>query len=69
VLIDDDYQGHGLGTELWRRLVEVARAEKLDRATAEILPENLQMIEICRLLGFRLEPDADVIHAVLDLAN
>jgi acetyltransferase len=69
VLIADEYQGHGLGTELWRRLVEVARAEKLERATAEILPENLQMIEICRLLGFRLEPDADVIHAVLDLAN
>jgi hypothetical protein len=27
------------------------------------------MIEICRLLGFRLEQDSDVIHAVLDLAN
>jgi len=38
-----------------------------DRVTAEILPENLQMIEICRLLGFRLEPDQDQIHAVLDL--
>jgi len=67
VLIADEVQGHGLGTELWRRLVEIARAEKLDRATAEILPENLQMIEICRLLGFRLEQDPDVIHAVLDL--
>jgi len=68
VLIADDYQGHGLGTELWRRLVEIARAEKLDRVTAEILPQNLQMMEICRLLGFRLEPDQDVIHAVLDLS-
>ncbi len=67
VLIADKYQGHGLGTELWRRLVEIARDEKLDRVTAEILPENRQMIEICRLLGFRLEPDEDVIHAVLDL--
>ena len=69
VLIADAYQGHGLGTELWRRLVEIARAEKLDRVTAEILPENLQMIEICRLLGFRLEPDQDVIHAVLELVE
>jgi len=67
VLIADEYQGHGLGTELWRRLVEIAGAEKIDQVTAEILPENLQMIEICRLLGFRLEPDGDVIHAVLDL--
>jgi acetyltransferase len=67
VLIADEVQGHGLGTELWRRLVEIARAEKLDRVTAEILPENRQMIEICRLLGFHLEADADVVHAVLDL--
>jgi len=67
VLISDQYQGHGLGTELWRRLVEIGRAEKLDRVTAEILPENRQMIEICRALGFRLEPDQDVIHAVLNL--
>ena len=69
MLIADAYQGHGLGTELWRRMVEIARDEKLDRVTAEILPENTQMIEICRLLGFRLEPDGDVIHAVLDLAD
>jgi acetyltransferase len=68
VLIADEVQGHGLGTELWRRLVEIARAEKLDRVTAEILPENRQMIEICRLLGFHLEAEVDVIHAVLDLA-
>ena len=31
VIVSDDYQGHGLGTELMRRLVEVARAEKMTR--------------------------------------
>lgn len=69
VLTADEYQGHGLGTELWRRMVEIARAEKLSRVTAEILPENVQMIEICRLLGFRLEPEGEVVHAELDLAG
>ncbi len=69
VLITDEYQGRGLGTEIWRRLVEIGRAEKLDRLTAEILPENRQMIEICRLLGFRLEAEEDVVHAVLDLTR
>lgn len=69
VLITDEYQGRGLGTELWRRLMEIGRAEKLDRLTAEILPENRQMIEICRLLGFRLEAEEDVVHAVLDLSQ
>ena len=67
VLITDEYQGRGLGTEIWRRLMEIGKAEKLDRLTAEILPGNRQMIEICRLLGFRLEAEEDVFHAVLDL--
>jgi L-amino acid N-acyltransferase YncA len=36
-------QGVGLGTELSRRLAEIARAEKIERVIAEILPENVQM--------------------------
>ncbi len=30
VLVDDRYQGQGLGTELYRRLIAVARDEKLE---------------------------------------
>jgi acetyltransferase len=68
LLIADEYQGRHLGTELWRRLVEVARAEKLERVTADILTVNRAMQEICVFLGFRLEPPADeVTRAVLDL--
>ena len=55
LLISDKFQGHGLGTELLKRLLEIARLEGLDRVTADILGENRQMIEICRLLGFRLK--------------
>jgi acetyltransferase len=54
ILVSDKFQGRGLGTELLRRLVEVARAEKLLRIKGEILPENLQMQAICRKLGFQL---------------
>jgi len=68
VLISDQFQGHGLGTELLKRLIEIARADGLDRVTADILGENRQMIEICKLLGFRLEYAGDsVVKAALDL--
>jgi acetyltransferase len=55
VLIADENQGRGLGTELSRRLIEIARIEKLDRVTVEILGGNRQMIEVCRPLGFDLK--------------
>jgi len=37
-------------------LLEVARNEKLDRVTVEIVGENPQMVEVCRGLGFELGP-------------
>ena len=55
VLISDQFHGHGLGTELVRRLLEIARAEKLQRVTADILPENDHMLRVCSLLGFQLQ--------------
>jgi acetyltransferase len=68
VLIVDEYQGRGLGSELSRRLLEIARSEKLDRVTVEVLGENRQMLEVCRDLGFHLEHIADgVVHGVLAL--
>jgi acetyltransferase len=54
LLTSDQFQGQGLGTELLKRLLEIARLEGLDRVTADILGENRPMIEICRLLGFQL---------------
>jgi acetyltransferase len=71
VLITDEYQGRGLGTELSRRLVEIARTEKIARVIAEILPENIHMQRVCRELGFRMEqlPGGDGIHAVYEIAN
>jgi acetyltransferase len=59
VLISDEYQGRGLGTELSRRLVEIARAERLERVIAEILPENIHMQRVCRELGFRMDRHSD----------
>jgi acetyltransferase len=56
LVISDDVQRQGLGTELLRRLVEVARAEGLKRLSAETLPDNAGMQAACRKVGFRIEP-------------
>jgi acetyltransferase len=69
VLITDEYQGRGLGTELSRRLVEIARIEKIERVIAEILPDNIHMQRVCRELGFRMDelPDNGGVHAVYEI--
>ena len=67
-LISDEYQGRGLGSELARRLIEIARIEKLDRVTVEVLGENRHMIDVCRSLNFRLDPaEEGVVHGILAL--
>jgi acetyltransferase len=60
LLIADGFQGHGIGTQLLRQLVEIGRAEGLDRIVAEMLPENDHMIRIARQIGF------EVRHSVID---
>ena len=59
VLVDDRFQGQGLGTELYRRLIAVARDEKLKRVVCTILAENREMRAICQKLGFRMESDLE----------
>jgi acetyltransferase len=52
ILVSDPWQGHGLGSELLKRLVQIGRDEKLKRITADILGENLAMQKVARKLGF-----------------
>jgi len=68
MLISDQWQGKGIGTELLRRLIEVGRDEGLSRITAEILPDNRAMQKISQQFGFKLERSLhDPVRAVLDL--
>jgi acetyltransferase len=69
MLVSDQWQGQGIGTELLRRLIQVGRDEGLARITAEILPDNRIMQQISQRLGFRLHRSLDApVRAVLDLA-
>ncbi len=55
LLLSDRWQNRGIGSQLLRLLLQIARAEKLHRVSADILPENLEMQRVCEKLGFRLE--------------
>jgi acetyltransferase len=69
VVVADEYQKTGLGTELLRRLVEIGRAEGVKVITADILAENSAMQKMSEKLGFKLtrEPGDPVVSARLEL--
>ena len=67
MLIADPWQRQGLGTTLLNLLLEIGRAEGLDRICAEILHENRAMQHVCQKLGFQLRPTAECVHAEISL--
>ncbi|HUJ21843.1 MAG TPA: bifunctional acetate--CoA ligase family protein/GNAT family N-acetyltransferase [Bryobacteraceae bacterium] len=71
VLISDDFHRQGLGTELLRRLIAIAKEERIERISADILAENRPMQRVCERLGFKLqyEPDDGTVKAELRLVQ
>ena len=69
VLVTDRVQHLGLGTELVRRLIEVARSEGFERVVAYTIPENTAMRALAEHFGFVVQPSEDFsqIMAVLKL--
>jgi acetyltransferase len=67
ILVADAWQRRGLGTELLRRIVDIARAERIPRVTATMLTDNGVMMRVAAGLGFevRAEPgDAEATAAI-----
>jgi acetyltransferase len=54
LLVSDAWHGHGLGTELLRRLISLARKEGIRHVFGDILAENSAMQDICRQLDFEM---------------
>jgi acetyltransferase len=54
VLVSDRWHGLGLGTELLASVARVAREEKFQRLSGEILRDNLATQAIFKKVGFRL---------------
>lgn len=69
VLVSDQFQKQGLGHELLRRIIEIARDEKLSRVSAEMLTDNTAMQFIMKRLGFGVHAGQDLtsVQAFLDL--
>jgi acetyltransferase len=68
-LVTDRYQKLGLGYELLRRVVQIARDEKVSQVSAEMLPDNIAMQAVFRRLGFNIRADEDLtsLRATMDL--
>jgi acyl-CoA synthetase (NDP forming)/ribosomal protein S18 acetylase RimI-like enzyme len=56
-LVQDDYQGRGLGQLLLEHLAEAGRERGFGRFVAEVLPENTRMIQIFREQGYAVDDD------------
>lgn len=71
MLVSDRFQHQGLGTELARRSIEIARAEGLNCIFAEILSDNRAMQLICERLGFQMKRvmGESMVRAELDLSG
>jgi len=69
ILVRDNFQRTGLGTELLTRLLDIARDEGLKHVVAEILPQNEGMRRVCKKLGFTFTHDIGdgLIHAEIEL--
>jgi acetyltransferase len=69
LIVADDHQGRGLGTQMLSRLIDVAREEGIGRVVAEILAANGSMVSICRELGFEISTGSggDTVQAELSL--
>jgi acetyltransferase len=69
ILVGDPFQGIGLGGEMVRRSVDVARREGLERLIATLTEDNQIMMNIFRKVGFRFEPTTNekLVSAILEL--
>lgn len=68
VVLTDNTQGEGLGTELVRRIVPIAKDLGVSLISAEMLPENRVMARVFEKVGFSLKAtSSDRIRAELSL--
>ena len=70
ILVSDQSQNQGLGRELLARALQVARAERVRRVSAEMLYDNVLVQNMFKKAGFELrpQPDSSSIKATLDLS-
>ena len=70
LLVADQFQELGLGSEMLRRLLQAAQSQRIIQIEAEMLRDNVAMQRVLKKLGFRLRLiDPRSVRAVLSLNN
>ena len=70
-LVDDSYQGHGIGTILLEHLASEGRRHGIRRFAADTLAENHKMLRVLAEAGFvrQYHRNAEVMRVVLDIES
>jgi RimJ/RimL family protein N-acetyltransferase len=70
-LIDDAYQGRGIGSLIFRHLVSIASAAGVKTLEAEVLPSNDGMLRLFDRSGLRVikTRTRDSVHVTIDLTS
>ena len=58
-LVEDQHQGRGIAQLLLEHLAQAGRENGVDRFVADVLPENVKMIQVFRDAGYRIEGGYD----------
>ncbi|MGQ9723569.1 MAG: GNAT family N-acetyltransferase [Candidatus Jordarchaeum sp.] len=67
IVVHDDYQGQGIGTELLEYTIEVARKMGVKRLYAYLSPTNRRIIHVVKKLGFAVKWVSDIGEYKADL--
>ena len=59
ILVADPYQGTGLGGEMVRRMIDVAKQERIEKISATLTDDNQVMGHLFKKLGFTIEVSAE----------
>jgi acetyltransferase len=59
MMVSDPFQGQGIGAELLKRFIQIARDEGIERLLATMSPENPAMRKLCERNGFSLRTDSE----------
>ena len=63
LVVRDDYQSIGLGTAVFGRLLELARARGVRRLTGSVLADNRRMLQLLRNHGISAgQPDGGIVQ-------
>ena len=66
----DDYHGQGIGAALMRDLAAIARDAGLKELIAEVLPENMAMLQVFKKSGLQptMRREDGIMHVALQLS-